>query len=154
MSDSQRAATPKKNAQQDIFLEEFAKHGNVTLACRVANINRSTLYRWKEKSDTFLVQYNQAMEDAKDAIRAEIYRRGKEGWDEEVYQLGHYAGTVRKFSDTLLIFHAKALMSEYRDKQQVELSGSIDINGAKEQLLAKLSSMKRTVPSDGEIDDE
>ncbi len=106
--------TPIKKTKQDLFLEEFAKHGNITLACRKAEIGRMTLYRWKEKSDTFLVRFNQAFEEAKDAIRAEIYRRGKEGWDD---------GVVHKYSDTLLIFHAKMLMPEYREKQQVEMSG-------------------------------
>jgi len=109
-------ATPKKNARQASFLAEFARHGNITLACQHATIHRSTLYRWKENSDTFLVQYNQACEEAKDAIRAEIFRRGHDGWDEPLVSGGKLMGTVHRYSDTLLIFHAKMLMPEYRDK--------------------------------------
>jgi len=56
-------------------------------------------------------------------VREEIDRRARRGWSETVYQLAKRAGTVRKYSDTLLMFHAKARMPEYRDKQQVELSG-------------------------------
>ena len=123
MSTTQRFATPIKRTKQAIFLEEFAKHGIVTLACRVADVERSTVYRWKEKSDTFLFRYNQAFEEAKDNIRAEIYRRAYEGVQEPVWQLGKYCGEVTRYSDTLIIFHAKMLMPEYRDKQQLEVTG-------------------------------
>jgi hypothetical protein len=62
MSEKQQTATSKKSTKQDIFIEEFAKHGNVSLACRTVAINRTTFYRWKEQSDTFLLRYNLAME--------------------------------------------------------------------------------------------
>lgn len=128
MSESQQTSTPKKarlttTARKDMFLASFAQHGIVTRACRDAEIDRSTVYQWKEHDAEFLVRYNNALEEARDAIREEIRRRAQDGWDEDVYQLGRYAGKVHKYSDTLLIFHAKMLMPEYRDKQQIEMSG-------------------------------
>lgn len=126
MSEEQQEATPKKSAAQDVFLESLAEHGIISLACKKAHINRSTFYRWKEKPQ-FKKLYDTALEDAKDNIKAEIYRRAHDGVEEPVYQLGKYCGTTTKYSDTLLIFHAKMLMPEYRDKQQVEHSGKIDI---------------------------
>ncbi len=145
MSAKQRSATARKKTTQDLFLEEFAVHGNISLACRHAGVERSTVYRWKEKSDSFLIRYNLAFEEAKDNIRAEIYRRAHDGVEEPVLSQGQlvYAYEpvldedglqqkddkgkpmwrrgeqvmVRKYSDTLLIFHAKMLMPEYRDKQ-------------------------------------
>jgi hypothetical protein len=42
------------------------------------------------------------------------------------------------------MFHAKARMPEYRDKQQVEHSGNIDITGAKDSLLNKLAQATRS----------
>jgi hypothetical protein len=143
--ETQQRATPIKRSKQDIFLEEFATHGNISLACRAAQVDRSTVYRWKEKSDSFLLRYNQAFEAAKDAIRAEIYRRGHDGVQEPVWQLGKYCGEVTKYSDTLLIFHAKMLMPEYRDKQLVEHSGSIDITGAKELLMQRLMQVEESI---------
>jgi transposase len=119
--------TPEKNAgtkeRQRVFLEAYAKHANVMVSARMAGINRSTVYDWLEKDQDFSFAYNIAKEDAKDTLRAEIYRRAHDGWEEEVYQLGNFAGTVQKYSDTLLIFHSKALMPEYRDKQQLEVTG-------------------------------
>ncbi len=110
-------------ARQRLFLQAFADHANVLLAARAAHINRTTVYTWLERDEDFSFAFNQAKEDARDVLRAEIYRRGKEGWDEPVFQQGKLIDTVRKYSDTLLIFHSKALMPEYRDKQQVEMSG-------------------------------
>jgi hypothetical protein len=132
MSDDQRSATPKKTracAKQDAFIEVFAQHGNVTQACKAAGVDRSTAYRWKEHDETFLFRYNQALEDAKDALRAEIRRRAVDGWDEKVYQMGVYAGMVHKYSDLLLIFHSKALMPEYREKTQVDINthGTVEV---------------------------
>jgi hypothetical protein len=121
--------TPIKKTKQDIFLEEFGQHGNITMAARAAHVERKTIYRWKENSDRFLLRYNQAFEEAKDNIRHEIYRRGYEGWEESQFSAGKRMGTIRKYSDTLLIFHAKMLMPEYREKQSLEVTtpGAIEI---------------------------
>lgn len=139
------APTPKKRARskKECFLDAFALSANVMLAAREAGVHRSTVYEWLEHDELFALAFNQAKEHAKDVIRAEIYRRAVQGWDEEVYQLAKFAGTMRKYSDTLLIFHAKMLMPEYREKQQIELSGSLDITGAKETLLDKLSTLQQ-----------
>ena len=122
-------ATAKKKlstkARQKLFLEAYAEQCNVLLAARSAGINRVTVYRWLEHDEDFSFAYNQAKEDAKDTLRAEIYRRAVEGWDEPVYQLGKYRGVVRKYSDTLLIFHSKALMPEYREKQSLEVTTGV-----------------------------
>lgn len=118
--------TPKKNARKskkELFLDSFAENANVMLSARAAGIHRSTVYEWLEHDQDFSIAFNLAKENAKDVLRAEIKRRAVDGWEEEVYQLAQYAGTVRKYSDTLLIFHAKALMSEYREKQQLEHTG-------------------------------
>lgn len=124
------------------FLASFAKQANVRLAAKAAKVARNTIYEWLEKDEAFSFLYHQAKEDAKDIVREEIYRRAHDGWDEDVYQLGKLAGTVRKYSDTLLIFHAKALMPEYRDKQP-DITVNVDVNGAKESLKAKLAAFAR-----------
>ena len=133
-SERQQNPTHKKThlttaARKDAFLSSFAQHGIVSRACKDASIDRSTVYTWKEHDDQFLVRYNHALEEAKDAIREEVRRRAQDGWDEDVYQLGKYAGTVHKYSDTLLIFHAKMLMPEYRDKSTVDVNthGTVEV---------------------------
>lgn len=140
-------STPKKDLstkdRQRLFLEAYAEHANVKVAAEDAGIHRSTVYEWLEHDQDFSFAYNLAKEDAKDTLRAEIYRRAKEGWEEPVYQLGYLAGTVQKYSDTLLIFHAKMLMPEYRDKQQVDVTTH---TGAKDTPEAQDAIMKALEP--------
>lgn len=143
VSTSQKNALSTKDRQR-LFLEEYANHANVMLAAKAAGIHRSTVYVWLENDEDFSFAYTQAKEDARDVLRAEIYRRAKEGWEEPVYQMGSYAGNVRKYSDTLLIFHSKALMPEYRDKSTVDVNANI--NGSIEHVR-KLHAL-----SDEELD--
>ncbi len=97
-------------ARQRLFLQAFADHANVLLAARAAHINRTTVYVWLEKDEDFSFAFNQAKEDAKDVLRAEIYRRAVEGWDEPVFSAGKLAGKVRTY-------HARArLMPCYSRK--------------------------------------
>ena len=145
MSDRKLTVVKKatKQEKQRRFLEAFAEHANVLLSARAAGISRQMVYKWLEHDEAFSFAYNQAKEDAKDILRAEIYRRAVEGWDEPLVSAGKLVGKVRKYSDTLLIFHSKMLMPEYREKQQVEHSGSIDVNGAKDSLLLRLGTLPR-----------
>ncbi len=121
MSQLDTNLTPKKRVKNKkaAFLEAFSEDANVLLAARAAGVSRQAVYQWLEHDETFALAFNQAKEDARDAIRAEIKRRAIDGWDEEVYQLGKFAGKVRKYSDVLLMFHAKMLMPEYRDKTTI-----------------------------------
>lgn len=125
--------TAKQRAlAQEAFLAAFAETGIITSAAVAAGIGRKAVYEWQEHDETFSLRFNEAREVANDILRAEIHRRGVIGWDEDVYQLGKYAGTVRKFSDTLLIFETKRRMPEYRDKVDVKatVQGNVthDIN--------------------------
>lgn len=114
-------ATQRK-ATQAAFLATFEQSANVTQACKAAGIDRSMVYLWLEHDAEFSMLYHQAEQIANDAIRAEIFRRGHDGWDEDVYSFGKFQGTVRKYSDTLLIFLAKARMPEFRDKSQLDVN--------------------------------
>ncbi|SRR6266704_265306 len=122
--------------KQRIFLQAYSEQANVLVAAQAAGIHRTTVYDWLEHDEDFFFAYNQAKEDAKDVLRAEIYRRGKEGWDESTYEMGVLIKTVRKYSDTLLIFHAKALMPEYREKQQLDVTmpGQVQRDSALQSL--------------------
>ena len=129
----QRPTKEQRKQEQDAFLKAFASSGNVRAACMAAGINRSAVYSWSETDVEFTIRYNQAKSDVDDAIRAEIYRRGMFGEERYVIAQGkivYHEGkplTIREKSDTLLIFHAKSRMSEYRDKQQLEVTGDLTI---------------------------
>lgn len=123
----ERATPDERAAEQEKFLEAYSSGLSITASCKAAGVNRSAYYDWQEHDEAFSLRCQQAKQAGDDVLRDEIRRRAVEGWDEEVYQLGKYAGTVRRYSDTLLIFQAKARMPEYRDKVQVSatVQGSV-----------------------------
>lgn len=130
----------RREAAQAAFLAAYAETGIITSAAQTAGVNRTTIYEWQEHDETFALRFKQAEAVSNEVIRAEIHRRAVTGWDEPVYQLAKYAGVVRKYSDTLLIFEAKRRMPEYRDKQQVEISGQLDINTLAAEADARFSA--------------
>lgn len=126
---SHEPLTAEEHAEaQRVFLAEYGKYGNVTDGCKKAGISRTTVYRWQEHDETFGLQFNQAKETYCDSLRHEIHRRAHTGVSKPIYQGGKRVGYVREFSDTLLIFEAKARMPEYRDKLQVEQSGQVSVS--------------------------
>jgi hypothetical protein len=107
------------------FLDAFRRCGVVTYAAGRAGIARKTVYAWQEQDADFLAAFREAAVEAVEAAEHEAWRRGVQGVLKPVYQGGAKVGTVREFSDTLLIFVLKALKPEkYRDRvdvrQQVE----------------------------------
>ena len=146
----QRMTSTQRKAAQAAFLATFEQSANVTQACRAAGIDRSMAYQWLEHDEQFSILYHQAEQIANDAIRAEIFRRGHDGVEEPVLNQGQLVYeyepvldengeqrkdekgkpmwkrgrmfTVRKYSDTLLIFLAKARMPEFRDKSSVDVN--------------------------------
>lgn len=131
--------TPKKRRQgeslspeqieqaKNAFLADYAKYGNVGHACDKAQISRTTFYRWTEHDEAFSLTCEQSKQDYCDTLRTEIHRRAHDGVLKPVYQRGEKVGTIREYSDTLLIFQAKAHMPEYREKVQVEQSGKVSV---------------------------
>jgi hypothetical protein len=145
----QRLNAQQKKAIQETFLESFAQNANVTVACRKAGIDRSTVYRWKEHDETFSFRYNQAEVEANDVIRAAIFKRAIIGVEKPLHFQGRVVTdehnqpmTVTEYSDTLLIFLAKARMPEFREKQQIDITTHPDVSGAKELLMQRLARLE------------
>ena len=68
-----------------------------------------------------------AREGAADTLEAEARRRAIEGVEEPVFHKGEQVGTLRKYSDVLLIFLLKGARPErYRDNYQRAGTGPPD----------------------------
>ncbi len=109
---------PKKRA----FLRALVETGgNVTRACELAAIDRSTPYSRQWRDDT---EFQAARESARfmaaEALEAEAIRRGFEGVEEPVgWYKGQPGGYITRYSDTLLIFLLKgALPNKYKDRME------------------------------------
>lgn len=119
------AGTGKKTFQKvDIFLAELAECGNVKLSAAKAKLSRSQLYNKRKADEAFAAAWSEAEALGNAALEDEARRRAYNGWLEPVFHKGSRCGTVRKYSDTLMIVLLKAHMPEkYQDRQKLEHTG-------------------------------
>ena len=134
----QTRRTTKKDRWRAPFLETLASTGNVSSAIAAADVSRWFVYEERKRDADFAADWDRALEDAADTLEFEARRRAVDGWDEPVYGSlgqGHGSGqigTVRKYSDTLLIFLMKgANPSKYR-----ETTKNINVNLTPEQAAS------------------
>lgn len=115
------------------FLDELRQRGNVSDAAKAAGMARETFYKWRADDEEFAAAWNEALEEATDTMEREAWRRAVEGVDEPVFgrigkDLDGEVGTIRRYSDSLMQLLLKAHRPEkYRERQQVEHSGSVGI---------------------------
>ncbi len=88
---------------------------------------RQTVYDTCQRDPAFKAQLAEAKDAGADVLEEEIRRRAVEGVEEPVYYQGEIVGHVRKYSDILLIFAAKAARPEkFRDNVHHEITGAVD----------------------------
>lgn len=99
-----RKAPNPDGAWIEKFLKALAQNGNVSDACRRANVSKNTVYEWRKKDKAFAERWQQAIEDAIESLELIAWQRAK------------------TTSDTLVIFLLKSLKPNvYREK--IEHSG-------------------------------
>ena len=132
MTEHIRTAKKRPPAWQKAFLAALQESGNVRLACAAAQVGRTTVYQRRADDVAFAAAWESALEEAADLLEAEARRRAHDGWEEPVFgsqgagQGSGQIGTVRKYSDTLLIFLLKGARPEkYRERSDVKVSGEI-----------------------------
>lgn len=99
------------------FLKVLAECGNVREACKAAEIDNKTAYNKRKVDREFASDWQDALDTAADVLEKEAWRRAHDGTEEPVFYKGDVCGTVRKYSDLLLIFMLKGIRPEkYREK--------------------------------------
>ena len=125
----------KRQKKQQKFLKAYGECGVIKYACKLAGINRSTYYEWAKSDPVFAEQLAEVEKDADDTLEYAAYVQSVLGTEEYVVSAGKQVFdengkplTVRKYSPNLLITLLKArLPHKYKDKQQVDLSGNLNI---------------------------
>ena len=88
------------------FLAALSKGWSVSRAAQEAGVDRTTVYKWRDRSKTFAAQWREAVENGTDLLEDIAHKRAFEG------------------SDTLLIFMLKARRPEkYKDRVENQLTG-------------------------------
>lgn len=114
----------KTKLQKESVLAAFAESGNVSKACRKAKMTRTTFYEWLQKDKKFKKDYDRVLKVAVGLMEDEAKRRALDGVLEPVFYKGEKVGSIRKYSDTLLIVLLKAHAPEkYRERVSTEISG-------------------------------
>lgn len=102
------------------FLESLMATCNVTESAKAARVGRVTAYDHRKRHPDFAKAWDEAKAIGADTLEDEAVRRARDGWDEPVFYKGEETGTVRKFSDTLLIFLLKGAKPDtYRERHEV-----------------------------------
>ncbi len=113
--------------KQRAFLGTYAACGCIRYAARNAKCSRSAHYKWMQDA-AYAEAFAEAREAACDVLESEARRRAVEGVVRPVYYRGKIVGTMRKYSDTLLIFLMKAAMPQkYRDNAKINKTEGAEI---------------------------
>jgi hypothetical protein len=89
----------------------------VAAAAKATAIGRRTHYDWLEHDPEYAARFKDVDADVTEALETEARRRAQFGVEEPVYYQGQRVDTIRRFSDTLLIFLLKARRPEvYRER--------------------------------------
>jgi hypothetical protein len=129
------------SSKQRAFLAAYAKIGNISRAAAAAEVSRSLHYRWLE-DEGYRAEFDNAHDEACDSLEAEARRRAEEGVDEPVFYKGEVCGTVRRYSDTLMIFLLKGAMPEkYKDRGELQVKkGTGILGGLTDEELEAIAS--------------
>jgi len=121
--------TPKKD-WQEIFLSRLRKSPNVAAAARAAGYSRQWMYELRDQDEAFAKAWDEAINEAMDVAEGEIYRRAVRGTVRKVFYKDQEIDRVREYSDTLLIFLAKAHRPEkYRETTNTKIEGTFKTEG-------------------------
>lgn len=117
-----RALETEENKEK--FLVGFGQIATVTGAAEHAGVSRRVHYQWLEADPDYTAAFAEAQLEANDRLESEARRRAVSGVEEPVWYQGEIVGTVRKHSDTLLIFLMKGANPEkYRDRHELTGAG-------------------------------
>ena len=87
-----------------VFLDALAETGMVRAAAARAGIPRGALYRRRSADAAFAAAWADALDASLDGLRDEAVRRAFEGEEQPVWYRGAVVGSVRQYSDALLIY--------------------------------------------------
>lgn len=111
-----REKTPKCIAQQNAFLEYYAKCGNIKMTSRRLKLDKKYHYYWLRNDPEYYEKFQQVRQIAIGDMEDEAHRRAMEGFTIPIYQKGMKVGEMTQFSDNLLMFLLKGAAPErFRD---------------------------------------
>lgn len=113
------------------FLEAMRRMPNVTAACKLLGIDRTTPYRYRETNKDFESAWKDAESEGCDTLEAAAWHRAVDGTPRPIYQGGEKVGEETVYSDSLMITLLKAHKpNKYRERVSAEIKGEVEIFGS------------------------
>ena len=120
--------TIRTETTRERFLAKLSETGNVTETCALTNINRPTVYAWRNSDESFARAWDAALELGADAMEDEARRRALAG------------------SDALMVFMLRALRPErYRERTTVDVNNRTMVDYrtmSVDELRARLADLR------------
>jgi hypothetical protein len=110
----------RRDSRKKRFVAALIAQGTVSHAAQAAGVSRNTVYRWRYEDREFASLWDEAHENAVDAVESVLYQKALNG-------------------DTIcLIFYLKAHRPQYRDRLNIDVK---QLDREIEERLAELSSI-------------
>lgn len=118
------ARTLRTAKTREAFLLALEDTANVSKACKRAKLPRRSAYDWRDDDADFAAAWDAAVDRGTDALEDEAVRRATEGTLKPVFYKGEKCGSIREYSDTLLMFMLKARRPEkFKERSERQLTG-------------------------------
>ena len=99
--------------------------GNITAAAEKATVDPATIHNWRKTDEEFGAAVEATIDESTEMLEDEAVRRAVEGTLKPVFQGGKQVGSIREYSDGLLMFLLRGRRPEvYKDRIASEHSGS------------------------------
>ena len=139
-------ASTTQHSLKEAFLEALASTGNATSSARKIGIGRSTAYSWRLSDPDFASRWEDAIAMATDRLAFEARRRALDGGEEVRYFKGEPGGSIRRYSDQLLMFLLRAYRPDvYRNPRPTPTQNDETIQKARDALTQKLENLLTTM---------
>jgi hypothetical protein len=117
------------SVKQRQFLAAYRECGIISLAAKAAGCERRSHSMWMARDPDYPALFAEAKEEACESLEKEARRRAVEGVDRPVYQGGRKIGTLKEYSDVLLIFLMKGAMPDkYKDRYSQDVTVTVDVS--------------------------
>ena len=108
----------KRDTKKKRFIETLAAQGTVSHAAEAAGVSRNTAYRWRQEDEEFAALWDEAHENAVDAVESVLYQTAMSG------------------NIVAMIFYLKAHRPIYRDRL------NIDIKQVQSEIEEKIAQLR------------
>ena len=132
----------QQQQSKTLFLKTLAESGSVTASAKESGISRSTAYKWRSADEIFAAAWDEALAEATDSLAYEARRRALEGIEEVRYFKGEPIGTIRRYSDQLLMFLLRAYRPDvYRQATTKDTNDAESVRKARDDLSRKMERL-------------